>query len=308
MDKQEFGHLVAALRKQQLDPETGRGWTQRALAERANLSEKIIGNIEQGRKASVEVETLVRLANALGLNPWERRRFFSLAQGISWEDVMPETVDPADSLTQMLNTLRALRLPAILYDPFYHVVAVNELGLALHNISGAQRRIQPQQVSLQLLRFLLANDSPMRQNMRDIWTNFLHLHVLQFRNLSLRYRHTDYFGELFAALSQSGEFRQAWLAAQSYSPADLHALTHYRYRHPQHGPLAYATTLQPTRTAAGFLYLSTLTPLDVATANIFQALVQPTEADVLRITPWPQRELRSPPPATRHFVAVCCVE
>lgn len=295
MDKQEFGRLLAALRKYHFDPNTGRGWTQRTLAEHTNLTERIIGNIEQGRKAYIEAETLVRLADALCLNPWEREIFFTLAQGIPRAGAMPDAAEPAAILPKLLNTMRALRSPAILYDPLYHVVAMNELGLALHNISGAQLLSQAQQQGcIHFLQHALAPDSAVRHNMREIWTHFVQMHVLRFRILSLRYRHTDYFQKLFEALCSFSEFLQAWITTQSRASWELHAPMCYRYHHPQHGPLAYTSTLQYLWTAAGFVYLSILTPLGEDTATIFHSLSQSAQAEVLYLTPWPHSALRVP--------------
>lgn len=295
MDKQEFGQLIAALRKYQLDPNTGWGWTQRTLATQTNLSQKVIANIEQGRKAHLEPDILVRLADAFRLNTWERRTFFALSSGVSREDVVHEEGEPAPLLAEMLDALRALQLPAFMYDPFYHVVAANGASLTLHSLPGARPCAAPhQQDDVQFLCSVLAPNSFVRQNLHEIWDQFVRLHVLQFRTMSLRYRHTDCFQQLFDALAQCDEFRRAWAATQHDTPAFYSELKRYVYTHPQHGRLAYIATAQHALTAAGSLYLSTLNPLDEETAAIFHSLAQSAGPDVRRITSWPHKALRVP--------------
>lgn len=70
--KQRFGSLVAAHRKRV-------GWTQRQLAEAAELSDDMVARVEMGR-TGVSFDTIEKLANALHVDPAE---FFTteLAQG-----------------------------------------------------------------------------------------------------------------------------------------------------------------------------------------------------------------------------------
>lgn len=61
--KQRFGQLVAAHRRRL-------GWTQRKLAEAAELDEDTIGRIELGRRG-VSFGTIEKLAKALQIDPAE---------------------------------------------------------------------------------------------------------------------------------------------------------------------------------------------------------------------------------------------
>lgn len=61
--KQRFGQLVAAHRRRL-------GWTQRKLAEAADLDEDTIGRIEIGRRG-VSFGTIEKLATALKVDPAE---------------------------------------------------------------------------------------------------------------------------------------------------------------------------------------------------------------------------------------------
>jgi len=233
MTKPEFGRLIAALRQYEVDPSSGRAWIQRTLAERANLPQKVIANIEQGRKAHLDADTLVRLADALQLTTLERREFFALATPVASADVVRGAHDPADVLTEMLETLRALRLPAALYDPFYHIVAVNGPGRALHSAAEVQpAAAPPQPVNVNFLCLALVPHSPIRRDLQSIWDQFVRMHIHQFRVMTLRYRHTPYFQQLFAALSRYDEFRATWAATQ-FDASDFYCeLKRYAYGHP----------------------------------------------------------------------------
>jgi len=90
-----------------------RGWGARALAEAAELDEKTVRNILAGRATRVDLETIARLANALGVGPgslWDMEpdpaRAWEKAAGAAGEarpgeldEVLagswPEAADPA---------------------------------------------------------------------------------------------------------------------------------------------------------------------------------------------------------------------
>ena len=66
-----------------------RGLSQEAFAERAGLKYKHYQAVEAGRKPNIQLPTLVKMAKALGLEPWELLNF----------DAAPAAVaeDPAKS-------------------------------------------------------------------------------------------------------------------------------------------------------------------------------------------------------------------
>lgn len=67
-----FGETLRAHR-------TALGLTQERLAERALISEQAIGALERGTRRFPRKDTVVRLANALGLHGDERTRFEACA-------------------------------------------------------------------------------------------------------------------------------------------------------------------------------------------------------------------------------------
>ena len=78
--------------------------------------------IEQGRDVSVSAEALGRLANALHLNPAERRYLFDLAE--RRDPAEPETWLPIDAgaLQRIVDSMVA---PAYVLDPLWSAVAWN---------------------------------------------------------------------------------------------------------------------------------------------------------------------------------------
>lgn len=52
-----------------------RGLSQEAFAERAGLKYKHYQAVEAGRKPNIQLSTLVKMAKALGLEPWELLNF-----------------------------------------------------------------------------------------------------------------------------------------------------------------------------------------------------------------------------------------
>jgi transcriptional regulator with XRE-family HTH domain len=59
--------LIQRLRQLRL----GRGWTQEEFAERISMSYKYYQAVEAGRKPDLRLSTLIRLADAHGLEVWE---------------------------------------------------------------------------------------------------------------------------------------------------------------------------------------------------------------------------------------------
>ncbi len=52
-----------------------KGLTQEAFAEKAGLAYKYYQHVEAGRRRDIRLSTLVKLAKALGLEPWQMLNF-----------------------------------------------------------------------------------------------------------------------------------------------------------------------------------------------------------------------------------------
>lgn len=80
-----------------------KGLTQEAFAEKAGLAYKYYQHVEAGRRRDIRLSTLVKLAKALGLEPWQMLNF----------DFTPAAVieDPPESGFQSASS-KGARKPA----------------------------------------------------------------------------------------------------------------------------------------------------------------------------------------------------
>jgi transcriptional regulator with XRE-family HTH domain len=62
LDLYQLGRRIAVRR-------TWRDWTQQELANRAHLTQATVARIEKGQKPGVHVQTLLAIADALGVSP-----------------------------------------------------------------------------------------------------------------------------------------------------------------------------------------------------------------------------------------------
>ena len=62
-----------------------RGLSQEAFAERAGLKYKHYQAVEAGRKPNIQLPTLVKMAKALGLEPWELLNFETMPAALGEE-------------------------------------------------------------------------------------------------------------------------------------------------------------------------------------------------------------------------------
>ncbi len=287
MSREEFGRLVAALRKQMVHPATGGGWTQRRLAEETGLSTKIISDIECGRKIRLEPDTLGRLMDAFGLTPPERREFLLAASGVEQGKAVGVEQSVEEVLEKLLNRLGALQLPAYLHDPLGEVIAVNERLLAFHAETAATLSAAPcaRPLTYNLLRFVLDPRSPLRSAGAALWRKQAAYDLLHLRATSLRYRHTGRFGELLDALWRAyPEFHELWRALDKAQATGC--VRRYTYRHPRFGPVRYTIHTEGALTAGGELYLSILIPADLDTLHLLGRLSPAPNAHRAHLIPW----------------------
>ena len=136
MDRKAFGKLVAALREEHIDF-SARGvgvWTQAKLAKEANLPEKTIAQLEQGRKMNLDSYSLMQIARALKLTASEQYRFFSAAAEVDTEPHRTLQNRAEETLRNLLRLMNDIRVPAYLLDPYVNVLAGNNIALTLLNV------------------------------------------------------------------------------------------------------------------------------------------------------------------------------
>ncbi len=280
-----FGPIVAELRKGQFDVTTGKVLTQQRLAQKIGASPRLIEAIEQGNKSYLDAEILVKLADAFALTTLERREFFALATGVPEQHLTLHSYPPATILSPLLAILGELQQPAYLHDDFLDIVAFNAPFSAFWGIANIDH-IRPQK-TINTLHGIFADVSPARTILSQMWHTIALRNVCLFRALSLRYRHTVYFKDLFQQLCRLPNFSTMWMYTQHedqdfYSHVQISA-----YNHTMLGQVKYMVTRTTTVTPHGNLYVAVLAPASSNTQTIFSELAQPRQALVRQVVPWP---------------------
>lgn len=290
MNRQEFGRLVTALRKEHRD-ENDEVWTQAKIAELTNLGESLIGKIERGERVNLEPSLLFSLADVLELTSRERKEFFYAATGLEAKLITRDTTTSEKVLNDLLDMMRKVQLPAFIVDGYADILAFNTMILQLLRPPAellATARIVP--AGCNMLRLIFAPNS----NHSDIIGNDYSLYasnVLRFiRAISLRYRATRCWQSIFSAARKWPLFRMYW-SAVPWEEADHYIdSTLFHYSHPIYGPLNYFYTTVEAVTAHGELYFLTYIPADVRTVEVFAELQEKYKSDVRRLAPWPKKE------------------
>lgn len=129
--REQIGQQIRTLREQ-------RGWSQRALGERANMTHSFLSRLERGQ-TGIEVETLANLAAALGVD---------LGELFASEAPSPRPPDPSPAADRWEAVFQAL------------TATTHELAEAL--------RMQVQEVSAPLARAQEMAQENMRQAFRRV--------------------------------------------------------------------------------------------------------------------------------------------
>ncbi len=291
MDDKTRGQNLAAIRKCTYDPHTLLPLTQLDVAQGTGYSLRQIENLEQGLLKHIDPDMLVAVAKKLCLTTLEFEALLALLPGVRRRDAVRIEQSPQQLLNQEFERLAHKRLPAILYDPFFHVLAVNRVGTALHGVTGAQLDAMLQeQGHVNFLHFIFHPQSPLRVSFREIWPLFVKLNLHQYRVMTLPYRYTGYFNRQFEAFRRGKDFLRYWIETQG---EDFCTQTKvYDYYHPQlRTRLRYETEMSAIQTTCGKLYRATLQPLDASTVDAFAQLFDQTGPGIKRLTPWPHDAL-----------------
>ena len=292
MRRSTLGKIIAALRKERFDHLQGRAWTQKQLAQAANLSERLVANIERGEKVNLEADILAGLADAFSLTTLERREFFALAAEVAEEQAVNPTHNPQQIREQVDEVINGIHLPCFVYDDYFDVVAANHASLVLHGIPSAWlQKLMDEYGTANFLHVIFAQDSPMRQSMARNWPALAQGNISQFRAMSLRHRHTARFAALFARLSKQPNFLDVWSSTQhTYSDFASRMRTH-RYQHPVYGILFYAVFAVTSYSAQNHLHVTALLPLNDYTVEVFNDIYSDRPGYVLHLSDWQQVEL-----------------
>ncbi|MCB0019662.1 MAG: hypothetical protein KDE09_17850 [Anaerolineales bacterium] len=298
MDRNDFGQLVAALRKEVFD-EDGNRLTQKELANRiaaerpaTALTEVVIGKIERGERANLEADSLQDLADALNLTMGERHTFFLLGIGLDHPQIHPAFASEPALLDGVLQMLADIQIPALLLDHYLDIVAVNRAVLQLYQLpSSLITQLQNLPTNLNLLTFIF---SPLFQAVRaempaDSWHRFAVGNVIYFRRVSLPYRMTPYYESLLKELRRNREFRFFWEQALYEEKLNFVGGESFARQSTEVGRLRYLTAPLVTLTPYGNLEIVAHIPRDAATATAFSQYDYENEPKVLVVSSWPDK-------------------
>jgi transcriptional regulator with XRE-family HTH domain len=215
MAAEEFGQYVAALRMDRdylTDKKQLKKWTQKYLAEKAQLTKKQISDIEQGRFANWAAfhDKVVRLSNAFGLNEKQKTDFYAKA-GFVYSS--PKA--PIDR-TSLKNFLEEIPYPAMVRNPIWDYIAFNRFHIATFNFTEEvlHRLDSEPELGANNLR-MIYDDSFLAQTSvkHERW----HQEVIEtFRLHSFPYIHTKRYQTLIGRLKERySTFRTMWALFQA---------------------------------------------------------------------------------------------
>jgi transcriptional regulator with XRE-family HTH domain len=287
--RETFGKIVAALRKERFDPIQGRAWTQKHLAQTANLSERLVANIERGDKVNLEGDILAGLADAFSLSTLERHEFYALAAEVTEEHAVNASHNPQQVREQVFTVIDNLRQPAFVYDDYFDIVAANSASLALHGIPvDWLLNMAARHGAANFMQVIFAPDSPMRRSMARNWEGLAGGNMAQFRAMSLRHRHTRRFRTLFTRLCALPDFLVFWSSTQQAQTDIASRMRVHNYPHPEYGRLFYSVFAVTSYSFDNHLHVTALMPLDDMTASVFSELHAQRPRHVLHLADWPQ--------------------
>jgi transcriptional regulator with XRE-family HTH domain len=282
MDRQKFGRLVEALRK-----ERG-GWTQTQLGKKTALSRITIGKIEEGALAKLDRDILVRLADAFQLTTMERREFFLAATAVETKAMSANRTVSDDVLNDLLDLLGVVRTPAYILDNYGDIMAANRAVTALFGISVHLLRRPNVPAQYNIMRLLFDPDLHMQATLGETWDRTTKYTMQFFRRITLRYRFEPYFQNLFSDLRMYPQFEYYWQYIAFELDDNYGGLDFHKYKHQEHGHLQYAITSTTTITEHGELYVVLHTPASAATKDVFDNLdVRNSGLELL--APWPDK-------------------
>ncbi|MFN8440896.1 MAG: helix-turn-helix domain-containing protein [Caldilineaceae bacterium] len=290
MNRKEFGKLIAALREEHIEfSARGMGvWTQSKLAKEANLAEKTIAQLEQGKKMNLDPQTLTQLARALKLTAGEQVELYTAAAEVDsapHKTIRDRSEETLRTLTRLLGDVR---VPAYLHDPYANVIAGNTVVTELLCVPETMLQNAPSFASgFNLMRFVFSPQSPFRSMLGEHWFARATSVVLFFRMASLKYRYTPRFKAILAEVSEYPSFRDIWFNTQIYAEELTFEWSSYEYHHPAYGAVSFVSHVSATLTSEGALYLVTFLPRTRHTSEAVESIINRKGIGVQKFIAWP---------------------
>lgn len=132
-------------------------------------------------------------------------------------------------------------------------------------------------------------ETQLKNLMGPTWKEASLISILEFRGLSLRYRHTNYFTDLLNKLFTIKDFKRDWQASHCNNDYCDTAYTHFTYKHCFFGLLDYTVSKTKINTMAGELNYILHNPTNPGTLSVFEELAKYGGTKVLKLAPWPEK-------------------
>lgn len=288
MDRIDFGHLVAILRKECRN-EFDETMSQYDLAQIAKIPLITLQKIEQGRQANLKPEILLSLAEALNLSSRARQAFFLSSLGIQDSTCTKQMTAPQEVLAELTLTLSQLQTPAFISDGFGDLLVANPDFLFILNIDAAQLHapLLLSQYNINRLWF-----SPEFENLRammgETQFDFARQSIMLFKLWSLKYRTHWYFQRLLPELNRYPVFREHWQSPLFHDEDIIIQHIHIQLKHPDFGLLKFLFGPRQALTIDGDLNLFSFQPLDAHSAEVCLALAKKCDNRTICIGSWPK--------------------
>lgn len=292
MDSREFGKLLAALRKQNLN-DYGKTWTREELSRQIHISAHQLGRLERGSRKYLDTETLQLLADAFNLTTLERKELFFAAVGISEDDIVnPDDTENRTDLSNLVEALKLKQSPAFLVDDYADIVAVNLNTILLYQVSQDYLSADGDNyAAFNLMKFVYDEASGYKEAVGAAWEDMAKRNINYFRRITLRKRHKAYFNKILGELRRLEKFDLHWHEI-SRSPSGIDSVyDYYRWHHPSYGPVHMVFTESTIPTRHGNLHLFIYTPCNLETAEAFYRIAREAGEVAFQLSPWPQKPL-----------------
>jgi transcriptional regulator with XRE-family HTH domain len=296
MDRIEFGALVASLRQDLR-------WTQAELAEKSELPQSVIIQVEKGEmKSSLVDDMLLKFANGLLLTSLERREFLMVASGVTTPEMLrPDfeengrQLDIQAYLKDIGTYIAGIPLPVMVTDSFCDGILANNCITAFFSPSpGIISQLGKSVGSFNLIHSYFHRDADFMQRLdEEDWDRIATITVRQFRLHTLRFRTRSYFSALMKQFLDHRKypyFERYWrkvafefqdsFSAPMVKPKSINDLSYW------------STDSFLAVTPYGELYLQQMLPLNKATEKRIRNGFKTSGPGYLSMAPFPdQRKL-----------------
>lgn len=311
-----FGKILSSLRKQHRDHQL-HDWDTKRLGKEAKingqgeLTAQVVANIESGRRAKLDADTLLRLANSLRLSPMERKEFFYAAVGLDAESAAEN--DPHNNhyfpkdIPSIFESVLQIQTPAYILDQYCDIVAGNSAFMDLFNFTSESIGFfHDQPAGLNLISYIFSEE--FIKAIGDNWSKIALNNVLFFRRITMRHRHTSYFEDILNALlgkdKKRGDivkidrkaFKTMWF--ESFDDEILEEIrgnsiyTDNNYSSYAMSGLSFLGVVTSMMTNFGELYPVIYIPQTPGTMEYFTSSILKQEIKILYpIAPWPKKEV-----------------